>query len=345
MDKKHAKKLARRKKLAAKEQRAADLDRRRQGLTFRFEGEAAPEFVEAVRQVVASLDLQDPDVFPEWERVVFRRAGEVGGQRAMAELKRKVADRPDARLFEVNFALHLGQVVFDRIPRETLLRHIPYHEVVFSLDGRFFRVAFRSLERAKGPGGTVYHSRHRPSVEVGGQRLVVAFSEHAMLRICERLCATWPSYAAAGDAFAFFDQCLEFEVCQLHPHTLAFTFWEECAFARYTLAREVMGEGFVEGAPYSFRVGYCPAVVEGGYLKAKTLLFPGYASTPEYGLLVAADLTRERRRELVQLTKAMDASRTVTPEGTALVKWFHVRGVPQIRPGHPRYAPALTKYF
>ena len=161
---------------------------------------------------------------------------------------------------------------------------------------------------------------------VNGRRLIVAFSDHAMARASERRCPGWPSYAALGDSFAFFDQCLEFEPCILHGGHFAFTFWETASpgFKKHSLAQYVLGESDDE-AEYSFRVGYCPAVIEGDYFKAKTLLFPGYAGTPEYGLIVGSGLPGARRSELVSLTKRLDAEQCLTDEGAALMKWFQDR--------------------
>src|SRR4029078_3045756 len=133
-------------------------------------------------------------------------------------------------------------------------------------------VSFRSLERAFCPGGTAYFSRHRPQVVVDGQSLTVAFSRHAIEQMCKRLTVSWPSYAALGDVFSFLDQCLEFERFDLHGGQLGFTFFEECGKRtwKYHLAELILGEEFDSKADYCYRVGYCPAVVENGFLKAKT---------------------------------------------------------------------------
>src|SRR5262249_10718473 len=225
------------------------------------------------------------------------------------------------------FMTNLGHQVFLRMPSDLLLRFIPFHDVMFTPRNRHIRVHFRSLRQAKGPGGTVYYSRHEPKLEVDGQKLIVAFSGHAIQRTCERLAYRWPSYSALGNVFALFDQCLEFERCELHPATLGFTFFDQCApgYWNYSLAGEGMGEHFRPGEDYCIRVGYCPAVIEGCFIKAKTLLFPGFASTPEYGKMLSANLPRDRKQAMLEEAKVLNARNLSASEGRALLKWFHDR--------------------
>lgn len=339
-DRKHSKDLRRRERLAEKQRRAKVLAAKHEFPRFVFvPREADPGFVELVREAVKTIDFRDEAAFQPWERDVYRRVKQAGSRVAYAEFEAAVAGRKDAHLFKVSYALNLGRIVMGRIPTPTLLQHIPFNDVLFAPRGDQIVVYFRALRRAKGTGGTVDYSRNEPKVVVGGERLTVAFSRHAIERAGLRLSYQWPSYGASGDVFAFFDQCLHFEVCELHGGHPAFTFWENCHpdFWSYGLAEKVMGERFVAGEKYCYRVGYCPAVVEGGFLKAKTLLYPGYASTPEYSAMSRAGLPADRRRAMLGQAKDMTMKRAVD-EGNDLARWFQAQGVEQIRPGHVPYA-------
>jgi hypothetical protein len=302
-------------------------------------GTAPAEFVSAVRAAVGQLDFDDRTQFPEWEAAVYRLGRAEGAARAIGRLRVQVAGDPRGVRIMAHFATNLGEQVLRRVPRETLLRHIPYHDVFFRPHGRRVLARFRSLRQASGPGGTAYYSRRRPTVTVGGRPLTVAFSRHAIERTCERTCATWPSYAALGDAFALLGQCQAFEPCELGGQP-AFTFWENCqpGFWNSEVAARVLGGSFVPGERYSYRVGYCPAVVEGGFLKAKTLLFPGHAQTPEHRLMTSSPLPAAERRRMAELCKTLSAARTAEGEITDLLRWFHEGGVPQVRAGGVRYA-------
>jgi hypothetical protein len=345
--KKHTKKVARRDKVAAKKRRDEDLMRKHEFPRLVFEPNSAPpEFVEAVRQAAADIDFCDPTLFPKWETLTYRRMKEVGYPRAIAEMHRGVAVAgQDAELILTRFHLGFGEAVLSRIPRDFLLKFVPFHDVLFDTRGHDIVARFRSLRHAKGPDGTLYYSVHEPKLEVGGMQLTVSFSAHAIQRACERLCFSWPSYAALGDVYAFFEECLEFEQCDLHGGVLGFTFYEECVpgFWNYGIAEEVLGEQFAPGGEYGWRAGYCPAVIEGRFIKAKTTLFPGYDSTPEYGKLLRADLPRQRKQEMLDEVKRLNRKRMLEPQGIALLKWFHDQGVPQVRPGRLRYARPSIK--
>jgi hypothetical protein len=349
--KKHAKKIARRdrvaekqKRVAAKRQRAEELARQNEFPPFVFEPNGAPdELVEAVRQAVKAIDFRDETSFYKWETDIYREVKRSGAATAMALLLRSTRNDKTDHVAESHFIYNIGRQVFRLLGDDFLLRFVPFHDVLIQPRDHHILVYFRSLKQARGPGGTVYYSRHEPKLEVNGQSLVVAFSGHAIHRTRERLTHRWPTYTALGDVFAFFDQCLEFELCVLYPDLLGFTFFDHCfpGFSNYEFARQVMGERFIPGAPYCFRVGYCPAVVEGGFIKAKTLLFPGYAGTPEYGKIMSAALPRERKQAMVEVAKSLDAKHTLEPDGLELLKWFHDQGVPQARQGEVRYAEAV----
>jgi hypothetical protein len=339
-----AKKLIRKTRLAHKSQRFLELKRKWEFPRFVFKpNNAPPEFVEAVRRATQEIDFRDEGMFPKHEQGVYRRVAQVGAGRAVAELRLMLKHDPLEDVLLTHFFVNLGHQTFLRMPKEILHRFIPFHDVEFLPEGHCIRVCFRSLKMAKGPGGTIYYSKHKPKLEVDGRQLTVGFSGHAINRTCERLARRWPlTYAGLGDVFAFFDQCLEFERCDLHDGTLAFTFFERCApgFSNYNPVDVILGGKRVPGQDYACRVGYCPAVVEGDFIKAKTMLFPGYGSTPEYGKILSSDLPRERKRAMIEETKQLNARRLLEPEGLTLMKWFHEQGVPQIRAGKVRYAEA-----
>lgn len=239
----------------------------------------------------------------------------------------------------IHFANNLGEAVFRRIPKETLLSYIPYSDVCFIPTGTRIRTVFRSLKRAKGPGGTVYFSRHKPQVTIFGRSLTVAFSDHAIQRICERVAYDWPSYAELGDIYAFFDQCLEFEPCRLPDGTPAFTFFERCypGSWRLWLAEALFGQSFDKNAEYCFRIGYCPVIIEGEFAKAKTLLFPGFFNTPEHAAIRSSTMPAEAKEALLTVAENLDVKILLDPQFTGILKLFQDLGVEQVQQRRVKY--------
>lgn len=284
-------------------------------------------FVELVRRTLRDIDLRDRTLFhpkeTEFMKLVKSEPGEV-----IPALYRAVADH---NLSAIHLAHMVGQRVFDRIGPDRLREWIPYHDVQFVLAGEKIVVRFRSLERAKGSGGTVYFSPHRPTVEINGQRWIVGWSRHAIERTCERLAPRWDSYLGLGDVFALFYDCRRFEPCQLHAGRQAgFTLFDISATGYFSghIAEQVLGRPGQKHCYY--RVGYCPVVVEGNFAKATTLLYPGFCGTPEYGLILRSGLDHAARARLIATASSMSRDVLERTQNFGPMKWFHDNGVTQV---------------
>ncbi len=308
---------------------------------FRFDTtNGDPEFVEVVKKAVAQINFDDRSVFQAWEADLYRIMKRDGSTAADAALCQAIADSKEngaegVERAELHFDLNLGQAVFDLIGEAELLKYIPFNDVRFYQSGHDVLVKFGSLLQAKGGGGKVYYSRKKPTVEIDGEKKIVAFSKHAIDRIYERIKSNRKSYGAVGDVFAFLSHCVYFERCDLDGRQLAFTLYDICMqpiCAEYSYVREVLGEQNVDPAKGNcyYRLGYFPAVVEGEFIKAKTLLFPGFAATPEYAAILRSLLTRREKQEMVEKARHLDAATLYTSRDFSLIKWFHDNGVPQV---------------
>jgi hypothetical protein len=291
------------------------------------ENDADDGFVNLIRRTLRDIDFRDRTLFhpkeTEFLKLVKKEPGDVIPALVQGVHKRNLS------------ALHLvsmvGHRVFTRIGPDRLRQWIPYHDVQFLLAGEKIVVRFRSLERAKGSGGTIYYSPLRPQIEIDGKKLIVGWSRHAIERTCERLAPRWDSYLGLGDVFALFHDCRRFETCQLHAgRQVGFTLFDACAQGYFSghIAEKVLGRGIEKHCYY--RVGYCPVVMEGDFAKATTLLYPGFCGTPEYGLILQAGFGREERQKLISTASGMSRAVLEQTQDTSLMKWFHDNGVPQI---------------
>lgn len=299
-----------------------------------------PAFVELV---TAALQQFRFDELPPHEHEVYKLVKSHGAgyaaralRAAMEEIQKEGGERGEsARFGELAWHFNLGQAVLDKIPRDRLLAFIPQNNVRFVPTGNRIVVAFDTMLREPGAQGTVWYSRRRPVIEVGGTPYVVAFSKHAMERTCERLKRDWTTYAALGDVFAFLNHCVYYERATLHPDQLAFTFYNLCddpQFTTYWYVLDVLGKENLDpakGKPY-YRIGYCPAVIEGGFLKAKTLLFPGYTSTPEFGAILRSSLPRAEKEALIDRVTRLDTGVLYDGGDVTVMRWFHENGVLQV---------------
>ena len=293
-----------------------------------------------MRKALATINFEDRTIFKSWEQELYRMMKQQGmqavwGRLRLLQMECREAGRPEGRMAEAHFIFNLGQAVFDRIPVSQREAYLPFNDVMLVPHGQRIDVIFRSLLTAKGRGGTVYYSRRRPTLEIDGVPRIVAFSRHAIERTCERLRPRWKiSYAALGDAFAYFDQCMYFERSDLRSGQLAFTFYDECkeGYVQRWYVDDVLGEEDLDpraGKPY-YRIGYCPAVIEGDFIKATTLLFPGYRGTPEHDAILRSSLPRTTKQEMIDRTSHLDAVTLYENHDLSLIRWFHEHGVPQV---------------
>lgn len=303
--------------------------------------EGNPEFVEAVRSAVAKLDFDDKNLFSAGERTFYKHVREAGFQFARNVLQQnmdQLLDEGDqfGRVGESVILMGYGSKLLMQIPESHRRRLMPYNDVQVLFKRRDIVLKFTSMLSQRGDHGTVYFGRRKPTIEMDGEQKVVAFSHHAIERICERLNPRYIQYAAAGDVHAFFSTCVYFEPVTLHGGQPAFVLYDMCfddEYLRYdTYVRKILGEENLDsslGKTY-FRVGYCPVVFEGEFAKAKTFLYPGYTTTPEYGLILRSSLSRSEREVLLQDTRSLDAEKVVVNDNPETIKWFHDNGVPQV---------------
>jgi hypothetical protein len=319
------------------EERRKEYARSYPGFDFR-PNNADPEFVELVRGAVAGINFEDDTAFKPWETRYYRLVKSQGALNAYEVIRKDFLNQgnADPRLLRYHLALKLGDLIFDRIPRAELERFVPFNNVDISpTGGRSIGVYFKALLRAKGERGTAYYSPLKPSIDVDGRPKVVAFSKHAIDQICKRINDRWRTYAGLGEVFGFLGACIYFERCDLYAGQLGFTFFDDCSddmYWKHCYVKEVLGVGSLDpqGGKAHYRVGYCPAVIEGDFIKATTLLFPGYRSTPEYGAILRHATSAEEERQLLEMTEELDAQHLLESQDLSLIKWFHDHGVPQV---------------
>jgi len=238
------------------------------------------------------------------------------------------------------FLAAVGRRLFELIPEEKLKEHLPYNDMRVYPMGNVFVVKFTQMLTSPGSRGTAYYSRHQPTVSIDGVDLKVAFSRHAVERICERLNPRWLDYMAAGDVHAVLSHCKYFELVTLHGGQPAFTFYDCCDMEGFvhhrTYVEGVLGEvdyKLSKGRAY-YRVGYCPIVVERGFAKATTFLYPGFTGTPEYGSIVGSSLPYFEKERLKALARTNDSENTIMNGDVEVIRFFHENGVPQVIQSH-----------
>ena len=299
------------------------------------------ELEKLVVEAIRGLRLDDPKIFAKHE-IAFSRVHAAHGydlalEGLRSELLRVGIPMNGIRFESVTPHMTVGDALFDRIGQANLARFIPFSDIQLLPRPQTWQVRLRSLRTQRSKHGTIYYSKYRPKLTVDGAERVVGFRAHAVHRICDRVVREWRSYGGLGDAFAYLYGCMYFEDTTLPDGQQAFTFYDHCLTGTVSEAytREILEQERARPRQY-YRVGYCPADVEGDFIVGRTLLPPGYGGTPERELLRCASLRRDERSRLLRRSKVGDKTELVKTGDLTALKWFHENGIPQVveLPGH-----------
>ena len=305
--------------------------------------DADPKFIDSVVEASKSFNFLDTKRLGIAQQAFYRMGKEYGFEAAIDLLESlpsiNYGERKLAGTQKLVIALtSFGSLLLGMVPEETRRRYMPFNDVSVAFQGREIILHFSSMKSQSGVGGTVYYNRLKPKITFDGEEYSVAFSRHAIERICKRLNPGYIEYGPAGDIHAFFNSCVYFEPVLLFGDQPAFAVYDWCdnpGFSHYeTYTVGVLGKDNIDpnGGRIYYRVGYCPVVFEGEFAKAKTFILPGFKSTPEYGLLLKTYLPREPKEHL--LAKVTDAERsesdTLYWNDSEAAKWFHENGIPQV---------------
>jgi hypothetical protein len=319
---------------------------RRRDAFPRFEfsetNDAPAEFVSIVRRAVRGVDFARDSEFSDHLRGVltaFRDAGERKNQDLILDVLESKGEQRE-------LLSSIGQAVFNRIPEQDLLRFIPYCDVEFMLRGTIIDITFRSLSTRLVQGKPIYFAKHKPTILIDGANKIIAYSRHAIERICERRSPRWKTYWALGPTFELFAKCRHFETCRLSDGTLALSPFDKVpeegvATAHYV--PQVLEQPRDPAQDYYYRLGYCPIEFRDDFAVASTLLMPGYAHTPEYQALCQAPLPQAQKQKLLAQYGSLHDNDIRVDGQWHLIKFLHDLGIPQVvAHARPKIIPATT---
>ena len=310
-----------------------------------------PDLLQPVRIAVDEICAQHRMLLPRVQLRFHYSVRAAGFAVANEELRQgaKMAEKPVAYIYSL---ATLGHLLYKRIPA-SLIKPSRCLDVVHGIGARGNKlgVRCRSLMVRRTPRGPAYHSRRMPRMRFGADRRewLVAFTEHALERICERTVYEWRTFGGQGDAFAFLDNCVYFKDCTSVRGEPSFVVYNSCIphFHSWSYVEHVLGgqtaatadayrdiANAVNGGHFYYRVGYCPVTFHGDLALATTLLFPGMSrksGTPEGNLIERSGLpAAEIARMKAQAESQLSMKALADGGDFSLVKWFHDNGVPQV---------------
>lgn len=312
------------------------------------ESEGTPEFIAAVRKAQLEINLDNPEVCPEPWQTCYRIIREQGRE-ALEQIQRDAVAAGELSEQELDlqkhfFMMHYGTEIYRRIPLGFRKRLLPYNDIQVYPSGNYLVVSFSSLLQRPSPLGTIFYSRKRPTVNLGGHDWPVGFSRHSIEQAVLRLNPRYVEYDCSRDVHAFFANCVYFEAAEVdsrnHPQQPAFSMFDPCddtTFLSYKVyVEDVLGlhdDGIDRAAgSFYYRLGYFPVVIDCGFAKAVSFIRPGYTGTPELiALQNAKGLDRERKAYLLREARENKGREALLGGRTDIIKWFHNNAVPQVK--------------
>jgi len=216
---------------------------------------------------------------------------------------------------------------FDKFDKCTML----VNDITVLPDGEKWQFIMRSLSSQKiSPSERIYYSLKTPKIKIDNKDYQVAYSEHCITQIHERLKLKKYNYAALGDTFSMLYENMYFEKVTLLNNQNALCIYGMCMgeeFIQFRIVKEIYGQKYFPGEKYFFKLGYLPLEYNGNYAVAKTILCPGFYTTPEYELLGRSEsdiewLKRANQNERKNNNDSYDFQ---------LIKKMHELGIPQVK--------------
>lgn len=232
----------------------------------------------------------------------------------------------------------IGKYIYQKVTSDIYLKYYPDNYVAFYpyRDGSKILVQFHSLLRGQMGERTFFYSKLKPRIKIGGKQYIVAFTQHMIDRVYERTAIDQKNYTSLGDIFSLLAAYNphHLELCTLNNGQPAISFWGPCGkppFWHSQYIPNVLGKLVPGGGDALFRLGYSPIVIHDDFAVAKTLLYPGYKSTPEYALLQGSSFSKAEKEGMQNKSMNQDAWRVIKDLDFSCVKWFHDNGITQVK--------------
>lgn len=294
---------------------------------------ADPGFVEAIKTAAARIDFTDTKQFAPLCPKIYKQMKEKGASNVLFEILQKAKSdlqRKSASVAVEDLLFGVGHAIYTAIPEAILMEYTPINNLRVLLQDKQLRLRCSKLNTITTSRGRTFASRHQPRVTIDGSEYVVAFSRHAIQRICERTTTVPYTYCVSGQIHSLLSDLRYFEPVKLRDGQWAIelldVFYGDM-LDYFAFATERFGLKSLR-MPKVYRVaGYCPINFDGEIAVATTFLIPGSTKTPEYQAIGASTLPRlekEQFRKIVSTTDNTDLDSRLD-----VLNWVTDQGVPQ----------------
>lgn len=347
-----------------------------------FSGNANREFENMVRIATHKTQLYS-DIFPEWEKQVYRLLEETGQEVSskniqeiyksnkhthtvcsdwLLECTAPLAEGPRKHIIPADFWFynHLGHEVFKEAKKSfkrefykmLLKNNVFFNNYCTPIDAHFSALEEIECINKREVIETCYVSPVRPRVKINGKDYIFGYTIHAIERLAERICPVWRSYVVHTDTFRILHDCRHLVGCEITHNGCnvpCVSIFKRLSYGySYSVFDPYLAylSDLVESdvSGQYVRLGYCPVFIYDEYAIANTLLIQGYTETPEAQLYISNQFDSQFQNTLKEIGKADDAHNGLTHTHPALLEIFHKNGYPQVLLGSDPQFAHITNY-
>jgi hypothetical protein len=287
-------------------------------------GLAHADFKKECRAIIKGFDFNDREQFPDQIAFLLRAIKRYGD---------RPLDTREGWQYRILIEQHLMDLVFDNVKYKDVGERFSLQNIIsFLIVGHEIEVRFSSLNKTLLEGHWVYYSSQNIVVTVGGEKLTIGFTSHAIERVGQRLIEPNPSLRAMHEAinilncYCHFDAPLDVDGQSLYP------LWFSCFEELYTgkIAKSIRpNEKFIDEKT-SLLIGYFVAERVDDLVVCKTFLWPAMKRTPEHQAIM-----RQGDVDLLKRVNQPDCIRRdmkylAENEDFGMIKTLHDLGVPQV---------------
>ncbi len=300
-------------------------------------------FREAVETAVARFCYDDVAICRPEVRYCYKVIRQVGWDKfldkwfvAQTQGGQKATDMTHALQI---MSQHLGSWLFDQVPTTIKSEALPYSVFKTRIGKESIVVHLLAIQKARGAGGNIYYSQQNAArpLPIAGGVYPLGFSKHAIDQICFRERNPNLSYNAAAYVHEVLSNWTCVEACQLCDGTPAVSLFAVCGLPTSPnhdlYVRRLLHVESTDWAKelFAYRLGYCPIVVDNGFAKAVTFLYPGYRNTRERRAIERSrDLAHSKRVKWLDCIENMGVDNLGNEEHGGVLEWFHRNAVTQV---------------
>jgi len=303
-------------------------------------------FVRRVRAAAASVSLEKAGGCPAHIADFIHWLRADGFEEVIRILRSEAALKVDHQQDLINTyvepfreaSLYVSSRIFEQLPEAYRRGLLPdyFFRTSLSSDGAVIRFGF--LERQIIDKRIIHCSPARPSVTINGERWTVAFTRHAIERVCERSSFEHPiPYSHYAQCDVYFTGCVHYEPVTFTDGQPALRLFmvetvsvSRDRYRKYLSKVAGLDDTGTFSVPPAYVLGYCPLALRKPFAIATSFLYPGYDGTPEDTLVRTADIPRSERRRLLDLAAGNNLVRVIDEGNHEAIRWYHQNGVPQV---------------